>query len=530
MSGASPLAPAQPPPLQGAALVAGTLGVSLATFMTVLDSSIANVSVPAIAGDMGVSPTQGTWVITSFGVANAISVPLTGWLARRFGQVRLMIVCVLAFTLFSWLCGFATSLESLVAARVLQGLAAGPMVPLSQTLLLSSYPPARAGTALAASGMTVLVAPVVGPLLGGWITDNISWPWIFYINIPVGLLSALLIWSVHGSRESAHGPAPLDYAGLALLVIWVGSLQLMFDLGKELDWFESMAIVGLGLIALTGFLFFLAWELTERHPVVDLGLFRGRSFLFGTVALSIAFGLFFGNAVILPIWLQQHMGFSAVWAGASIAPMGVVAILLSPWVGRMIGRIDPRVLSTVSFSMYAAALWMRSHFTTDVDIVTILVPTLLQGVATAFFFIPLQSIIYAGLPLSRRPAAAGLSTFLRVSAGAFGTSAGTTLWEHRATMHHAHLVEQMAAGHSEGLRFADSLREAGLAGTQVAAYIDRVIDRQAYTMAATDIFHLSALIFVLLLLPLWCAGPPRQASPAGPTPLAGATRATAPAR
>jgi len=400
--------------------------------------------------------------------------------------------------------------------------------PPSLKLVVQQHP--RAGTALAASGMTVLVAPVVGPLLGGWITDNISWPWIFYINIPVGLLSALLIWSVHGSRESAHGPAPLDYAGLALLVIWVGSLQLMFDLGKELDWFESMAIVGLGLIALTGFLFFLAWELTERHPVVDLGLFRGRSFLFGTVALSIAFGLFFGNAVILPIWLQQHMGFSAVWAGASIAPMGVVAILLSPWVGRMIGRIDPRVLSTVSFSMYAAALWMRSHFTTDVDIVTILVPTLLQGVATAFFFIPLQSIIYAGLPLSRRPAAAGLSTFLRVSAGAFGTSAGTTLWEHRATMHHAHLVEQMAAGHSEGLRFADSLREAGLAGTQVAAYIDRVIDRQAYTMAATDIFHLSALIFVLLLLPLWCAGPPRQASPAGPTPLAGATRATAPAR
>ncbi len=516
MAGASPLAHAPPPPLQGAALVAGTLGVSLATFMTVLDSSIANVSVPAIAGDMGVSPTQGTWVITSFGVANAISVPLTGWLARRFGQVRLMILCVLAFTLFSWLCGFATSLEALIAARVLQGLAAGPMVPLSQTLLLSSYPPARAGTALAASGMTVLVAPVVGPLLGGWITDNISWPWIFYINIPVGLLSALLIWIVHGSRESAHGPAPLDYAGLALLVIWVGSLQLMFDLGKELDWFESIEIVVLGLVALTGFLFFLAWELTDRHPVVDLGLFRGRSFLFGTVALSIAFGLFFGNAVILPIWLQQHMGYSAVWAGVSIAPMGVVAILLSPWVGRMIGRVDPRWLSTISFSMYAVVLWMRSQFTTEVDLATILVPTMLQGVATAFFFIPLQSIIYAGLPLSRRPAAAGLSTFLRVSAGAFGTSAGTTLWEHRAAMHHVHLVEQIAAGHSEGARYAEAVRELGLAGAQVAGFIDRVIERQAYTMAATDVFHLSAMIFVVLLVPVWCARPSPPAVPTAP--------------
>jgi DHA2 family multidrug resistance protein len=499
-----------PPPLQGAALVAGTMGVALATFMTVLDSSIANVSVPAIAGDMGVSPTQGTWVITSFGVANAISVPLTGWLARRFGQVRLMIVCVLGFTLFSWLCGFAQSLETLIAARVLQGLAAGPMVPLSQTLLLSSYPPSRAGTALAASGVTVLVAPVVGPLLGGWITDNISWPWIFYINIPVGLLSALLIWSVHGPRESPHGPAPLDYAGLALLVIWVGSLQLMFDLGKERDWFESMEITALGLVALTGLLFFLAWELTDRHPVVDLSLFTGRSFLFGTISLSIAFGLFFGNAVILPIWLQQHMGYSAVWAGVSIAPMGVFAIMLSPWVGRLIGRVDPRLLSTISFSVYAAVLWLRSQFTVDVDIWTILVPTMLQGVATAFFFIPLQATIYAGLPLSRRPAAAGLSTFLRVSAGAFGTSAGTTLWEHRAAMHHVHLVEQIAAGHSEGARYAELVRELGLAGTQVAGFIDRVIERQAYTMAATDLFHLSSLIFLLLLVPIWCSAPPQR--------------------
>ena len=503
MSAAPPL-----PPLQGGALVAGTLGVSLATFMTVLDSSIANVSLPAIAGDMGVSPTQGTWVITSFGVANAISVPLTGWMARRFGQARLMLCCVAAFTAFSWLCGMAGSLEMLIFARVLQGLAAGPLVPLSQTLLLSSYPPARAGTALAASGVTVLVAPVVGPLLGGWITDNIAWPWIFYINITVGLISAMLIASVHLSRESPHGPAPLDYAGLALLVVWVGSLQLMFDLGKELDWFESVEIAALGVIALTGFLFFLAWELTERHPVVDLSLFARRNFLLGSVSLSIAFGLFFGNAVILPIWLQQHMGYTAFWAGISLAPMGVFAILLSPWVGRQIGRVDPRLLSTVSFSGYALVLWMRSHFNTEVDLYTILIPTLLQGVSTAFFFIPLQSIIYAGLPLSRRPSAGGLSTFLRVSAGAFGTSAGATLWEHRASMHHAHLVEQIAAGHAGGQQVVDTLRQAGLGPAQTAGYIDRLIEQQAFTMAATDIFHLSAGVFVLLLVPIWFVRPP----------------------
>lgn len=214
-------------PLHGPQLLLGTLSLSLATFMNVLDSSIANVSLPAIAGDLGVSPTQGTWVITSFGVANAISVPLTGWLTQRFGAVRLFTLSVLLFVLTSWLCGFAPSLEMLVFFRVLQGLVAGPMIPLSQTLLLASYPRAKAGTALALWGVTTLVAPVVGPLLGGWITDNISWPWIFYINVPVGLLAAAITWSIYRHRETPTRKLPIDTIGLTLLVLWVGALQLM---------------------------------------------------------------------------------------------------------------------------------------------------------------------------------------------------------------------------------------------------------------------------------------------------------------
>jgi MFS transporter, DHA2 family, multidrug resistance protein len=284
-------------PLKGAELVLGTIALSLATFMNVLDTSIANVSIPAISGDMGVSPAQGTWVITSFAVANAISVPLTGWLTQRFGQVRLFTMSVLLFVLASWLCGLAPNIGTLIAFRVLQGLVAGPMIPLSQTLLLASYPKAKAGMAMAMWAMTVLVAPVAGPLLGGWITDNFSWPWIFYINIPVGLFAAALTWSIYKKRDPGPRRVPLDVVGLVLLILFVGSMQIMIDMGKELDWFESGEIVALAVAAVVSFLFFLAWELTDQHPIVDLRLFGQRNFVAGTLALSIAYGLFFGNVV-----------------------------------------------------------------------------------------------------------------------------------------------------------------------------------------------------------------------------------------
>ena len=369
--------------------------------MNVLDTSIANVSIPAIAGDMGVSPTQGTWVITSFAVANAIAVPLTGWVSQRVGAVRLFVASILLFVIASWLCGLAPNIESLIVFRVIQGLVAGPMIPLSQTLLLSSYPRAKAGTAMAMWAMTVLVAPVAGPLLGGWITDNISWPWIFYINIPVGLVAAAITWSIYRSRDPGPKKMPFDYVGLILLVVWVGAMQIMVDKGKELDWFGSTQIVLLAVTAVVAFAFFLAWELTEKNPIIDLRLFGRRNFLMGTLALSVAYGLFFGNVVLLPLWLQQYMGYTATWAGIALAPVGVLAIVLSPWVGKNVAKIDPRKLATVAFLGFALVLWMRSRFNVQADFMTILVPTILQGAAMAFFFIPLQAIIFSGLPPER---------------------------------------------------------------------------------------------------------------------------------
>jgi DHA2 family multidrug resistance protein len=519
MAGPTPAArPAAP--LHGGALVLGTLSLSLATFMNVLDSSIANVSLPSISGNLGVSISQGTWVITSFGVANAISVPLTGWLTQRFGAVRLFTGSVLLFVLASWLCGLAPSIEMLIGFRVLQGLVAGPMIPLSQTLLLSSYPPSKAGSALALWGVTTLVAPVVGPLLGGWITDNISWPWIFYINVPVGLFAAGVTWSIYHKRETPRIKRPIDGVGLALIVLWVGSLQIMLDKGKELDWFHSNMIVTFAVLAAVGLAVFIAWELTDDHPVVDIRLFAGRNFLFGALSLSIAYGVFFGNVVLLPLWLQQYMGYTATNAGFALAPVGVFAILLTPLVGKKVAQWDPRWMATGAFVVFAVVLWMRSNFTPQTDLATILIPTFIQGAAMAFFFIPLTTLTLSGLPPERIPAAAGLSNFVRITAGAMGTSIATTLWDNRATLHHARLTEQLGQGSVAFNEAATTLGQAGFGADAANATINRLIDVQAFTTAADDIFIASSVVFLLLIATIWFTRrPPRIAG--GPAPDAG---------
>nr|WP_236904107.1 DHA2 family efflux MFS transporter permease subunit [Comamonas serinivorans] len=506
----------------GPALVLGTLALSLATFMNVLDSTIANVSLSAIAGDMGVSTTQGTWVITSFGVANAISVPLTGWLTQRFGAVRLFVLAVLMFSLASWLCGFALSFEMLVACRVLQGAFAGPMIPLSQTLLLQSYPPEKSGIALALWGMTTLVAPVVGPLLGGWITDNISWPWIFYINVPVGALAAFMTWVLYKERDTERRKLPIDGVGLVLLVVWVGCMQLVLDLGKEQDWYASMEIVWMTIVAVVAFVAFLIWELTERHPVVHLRLFAQRNFLVGSLTMALAYGLFFGNVVLLPLWLQQWMGYTAIAAGMALAPVGLFAILLTPLVGKKVGTWDPRAMASFAFAVFALVLWLRAQFTTDTDFFHILIPTVLQGVGVSMFFVPLTTLTLAGQPPHMLPAAAGLSNFVRITAGAVGTSISTTLWESRATLHHAHLTESLHQGNTTLVNTLHMLQAKGLSHSQALAQLDRLVNQQAWTRAADDIFFGSACLFLVLIVAVWFCDRPAPHAGGGAEAAAGA--------
>ncbi|MFZ6845095.1 DHA2 family efflux MFS transporter permease subunit [Undibacterium sp. RuTC16W] len=507
-AGAAPL-----PPLKGSQLAMGTLALSLAVFMNVLDSSIANVSIPAISGNMGVSPQQGTWVITSFAVANAISVPLTGWLTNHFGQVRLFMSSILLFVLSSMLCGMAPNIETLIAARVLQGAVAGPMIPLSQSLLLGSYPPSKSGMALALWGMTTLVAPIMGPLLGGWISDNYSWPWIFYINIPVGLFTAWATWSIYRKRESQIKRLPIDTVGLALLVIWVGALQLTLDKGKELDWFNSGEIILLSVIAFVGLIYFIIWELGHDHPVVDLSLFKGRNFTGGVIAISIGYGLFFGSLVIMPLWLQTQLSYTATEAGKVMAPVGVFAILLSPIIGKILPKVDTRKVATMAFILFALVFYMRAQFTTDVDTVTLLIPTLIQGAAMSMFFIPLSSIILSGQPMEKIPAASGLSNFVRIMCGGMGASITTTLWDSRSSLHHAQLTESTGSAYPAFVQSVQSLMQQGMPEQGAWAVIDRAISVQASTMAATDIFWLSSFMFLGLIGLVWVTKPKKSAAP-----------------
>jgi len=300
---------------------------------------------------------------------------------------------------------------------------------------------------------------------------------------------------------------PLDAVGLVLVVLWIGAFQVMIDKGKELDWFGSTQIIVLAITAAVGFLYFLAWELTDKHPIVNLRLFARRNFLVGTVALSVGYGLFFGNVVLLPLWLQQWMGYTATWAGMAMAPVGLLAIVLSPWVGKNVARLDPRMLTTVAFAGFAYVLWMRSNFNTNAPVWVIMVPTLLQGAAMAFFFIPLQSIVFSGLTPDQLPSASGMSNFVRITAGAFGTSIFTTLWDSRASLHHAQLTESLHRGNDAALQALSRLGASGLSPEQAQAVLNRLVDQQAYTMAATDLFYLSALLFLGLIGLVWLAQP-----------------------
>jgi len=504
----SPTPYTPPPPLQGAQLVLGTLSVSLAVFMNVLDSSIANVAIPTISGNLGVSIDEGTWVITSFAAANAISIPLTGWLTQRVGQVRLFVGAILLFVLASWLCGLAPTLPILLAARVMQGLVAGPMVPLSQSLLLGAYPKSKASFALALWGMTAVVAPVAGPALGGWITDAYKWPWIFYINIPVGLLAAGITMSIYRTRESPIRKLPIDSIGLMLLVTWVAAFQIMLDKGKDLDWFASPLILTLGLVALVAFAYFIIWELHTDHPVVDLRLFGRRNFFGGTIAISIGYGVFFGNLVLLPQWLQQYLGYRSIDSGLSTAPIGIFAVILMPLIGKFLPRVDARKVATASFILFAMVFFMRSRYTLEVDQWTVILPTLLQGIPMAMFFVPLTVLLLSGLPPDKIPAAAGLSSFVRVFCGAIGTSVATTAWTNRTIVHHAQLTEH-ATPYSPALQeiYGNLQNTLGFSHEQATGIIERTLNSQASMIGINDIFWISGVIFVLIIPIIWIIKP-----------------------
>ena len=499
-----PATPAPPPPLQGGQLVLATFAVALATFMVVLDSSIANVAIPTISGNLGVSVDEGTWVITVFAAANAVAVPLTGWLTQRIGQIKLFVSAIVLFVIASWLCGLAPNLMVLLAARVLQGIVAGPLIPLSQAVLLGSYPREKSSMALSLWAMTAVVGPIAGPALGGWITDSYSWSWIFYINIPVGIFAAATVWSIYRTRESATRKLPIDTIGLSLLVVWVAALQIMLDKGRDLDWFNSTTIVVLAIVAAIGFAAFVIWELTEAHPVIDLSLFKGRNFLGGTIAISIGYGVFFGNLVLLPQWMQEYLGYRSVDAGLVTAPLGIFAVILAPIIGRIMPRTDTRIMATVAFICFAFVFYLRSLYDIYVDTWTLVLPTLLQGIPMALFFTPLTAIILSGLPAEKIPAAAGLSNFVRIFCGAIGTSIAGTAWNNRTVLHHERLTEVANAfnpDYSQGQTALQTLFN--VPASTARAMFGLSVDSQAAMLGLDDVFWASSLIFLAIIPLIW---------------------------
>jgi DHA2 family multidrug resistance protein len=488
-------------PLRGASRTITLLALALATFMQVLDTTIANVSIPTIAGNLGVSADQGTWIITSFAVANGVSVPLTGWLMRRFGVVRTFVLSVLLFTVASVLCGVAWSLPVLLVFRVLQGAVSGPMIPGSQALLLSLFPAEKKGAALAIWSMTTLVAPICGPILGGYISDNYPWEWIFLINAPVGLFCCAICWRFLRRYETPTFKLSIDRVGLALLIVWVGALQVMMDQGKDLDWFSSKLIVILAVVTVLALAAWIIWELTEEHPIVDLTLFKSRSFTLGTLALCLCYAVFFGNLVLMPLWQQTRLGYTATWAGLVSAPSGVTAVLVAPFVGRFIGRYDARAFATASFVIFGISYFMRAAYPPDASPWVFIVPLLVQGVAMGIFFVALVTIALDGLPPDRVPAASGLNNFLRITSGSFATSLTATFWDRREALHQSRLVESLSAydpGYSSALT---QLHAYGFGGDSAAARVLQQVIGQGYLLSSLDFFYFSAWL-VMLLIPL----------------------------
>lgn len=500
-------------PLQGLHRLAATIALALAAFMNILDLTIANVSVPSIAGAMGVSPDQGTWIVTSYAVSEAIMLPLTGWLAMRVGQRRMFQLGTALFTLASLACAASPSFPVLLAARVAQGVVGAAMIPLAQAMLLAIYPPQQRGLSLGIFSMTTVAAPIIGPLAGGWLTDHLSWHWIFLVNLPVGLLCVASVRALLGRYETTTQRLPVDVAGMALLAVGVGSLQIMLDQWSALDGFDSPVIVGLACMAALALALFTAWTLTSDHPVVDLRLFARRNFLVGTLCLALASVAFFGTNVVVPLWLQTQMGYTAEWAGRTLAFSGLAAVVLGPLVGANMHRADARWVASFGLTVFALFAIGSSRFPPNVDFWTLALSRLALGLALSCLFIPLNTIYLSGLSPQQAAGAAGLSSFMRNIGSSFGTSLLTAMWTHRSSAYAADLAGRLTPGRAPVQDMMNRLHALGLHGAAAEALLRlKIIGPQAALLATNAVLQASAVIALLLVGGVWLARPPFQAA------------------
>ena len=508
----------------------------LATFMEVLDTTVVNVSIPHIAGNLASTNEEGTWVVTSYLVSNAIVLPISGWLANHFGRKRLLLACVAGFTVTSLCCGMATSLAQLIVFRVLQGLTGGGLQPLAQAILLETFPKERHGHAMAAFGIGILLAPILGPTLGGWITDNYDWRWIFYLNLPVGILSLFLMNRyVFDPHYVKRGNGKVDLWGIGFLALGIGSLQVLLDTGQRKDWFSSDYIRIFTGLCIFGLVALVVRELMTDHPVVDLRVLRDRSYSAGVFLISLLGFVLYASLVLLPLYLQTLMGYPAYNSGLALSPRGIGALLFTPLAGHLTTKTDPRRLLLVGFIIGSVTMFQLSGLNLYAGFWDIFWAQILQGVALSFLFIPLMSLAMSHISPQKMGNATSIFNLMRNIGGSVGIAIMTTFLARRTQLHQNHLVVNVTAGNSKTLQMLNGMRanfiahgtDAVTASRKSLAAMYGLVQQHAAMLAFVEAFWLMGVVFLLMIpfLPMLqydkkkrAAKPANKAAPTGIRP------------
>jgi DHA2 family multidrug resistance protein len=498
----------QPPRVVNPWLVA--IAVMFGTFMEVLDTTVVNVSLPHIAGNLSATIDESTWVLTSYLVANAIILPMTGWLARYFGRKRLLMASLSGFTIASVLCGLAPNLPMLVVFRLIQGATGGAMQPLSQAVMLEAFPPAQRGKAMGFWGLGIVVAPILGPVLGGWLTDSYSWRWVFYINLPVGIVSILMTRAFifdppYLKRESNR----VDYWGIGMLAVGIGALQLLLDKGQEEDWFSSHLMVVLAVVAALALVVFVVYEWMSDDPIVDLHVFRNRTYSTGVFLMTVLGFVLYGSLVLLPIMLQTLLGYPSLEAGIAMAPRGIGSFIGMPVMGLLIGRFDPRRMVAVGLLVGGATLLWLGALDLNAGYWDFFWPQFVQGLGLSMLFVPLTTISMDSIPRERMGNATSLFNLMRNIGGSIGIAVTGTMLARQQQVHinvlgaHVDPYNPAAQTMIESLRAAFIAQGADAFTASQRAYgaVFGMVQRQAAMVTFVDIFRLLGFLF-LLLIPL----------------------------
>ena len=488
-----------------------TIAVMLATFMEILDTTVVNVSVPQIAGNLGATVEEGTWVVTSYLVSNAIVLPMAGWLANRFGRRRVLMSCVAGFTLTSLLCGMATSLESLIFFRVLQGLTGGGLQPLAQAVLLETFPPRKHGTAMAAFGLGIILAPILGPTLGGYITDNYTWRWIFYLNLPVGIFSLIMMNAfVHDPHYiGKHKAGGIDLWGIGFLALGFGMLQVVLDTGQRKDWFGSPQIRLWTFLCVFGLVALVIRELTAEHPIVDLRVLKDRTFSAGVFIMTMLGFVLYASLMLLPIFLQTLLGYPALQAGLALSPRGLGSLVTMPLVGQLTNRYDPRKLIFSGMIIGAWTMFSLSHLNLNAGYWDIFWPQVIQGVAMALLFIPLMAVSMSAIAKEKMGNATSIYNLMRNIGGSFGIATMTTFLARRSQVHQNHMVSHISSFdhttqltmHGMSAWFQMHGDNAVSASKKALGAMYGMVQQQAMMLSFVEAFWVMGLIF-LAMVPL----------------------------